>query len=99
MLNPLFSLKHIREILPVFYPDVNEASSSLSGMKLFFMGALQMCGEIALRAKDGPAVVNIMQWFGRAALELIGRGGLGHSFGPLNDEASTEYSAAIKEIT
>ena len=58
-----------------------------------------MCDAISLRIQDGPAVVDIMQWFGRTALELIGRGGLGHSFGPLDDERTTEYSAAIKEIS
>ena len=44
-------------------------------------------------------VIDIMRWFGRAALELIARGGLGHSFGPLDDDESTEYSAVTKEIT
>ena len=34
----------------------------------------------------------------RAALEYIGRGGLGESFGPLDDDRATDHSEAISRI-
>ena len=33
---------------------------------------------------------------GRAALELVGQGGLGHSFDPLESEMEDPYGKAIK---
>ena len=58
-----------------------------------------MVDGINKQIKDGPAVVELMKWFSRAALEYIARGGLGHSFGPLDDEISTAYSDAVKKIS
>ena len=39
-----------------------------------------------------------MRLFSRAALENIGRGVLGHSFGALEEEKSTVYSDAIRSL-
>lgn len=35
---------------------------------------------------------------GRTALELVGQGGLGHSFDPLTEETSDEYTEAVKAL-
>jgi hypothetical protein len=53
---------------------------------------------ITALVKDGPRVIDVMGWLSRAALEYIGRGGLGHSFGPLDDDNSTAYGDAIRKI-
>lgn len=57
-----------------------------------------MRDAIVAQVKEGPQVVNVMRWLSRAALEYIGRGGFGHSFGPLDDEKSTDYNNALKSI-
>ena len=57
-----------------------------------------MRDAIARQVKDGSQQVNIMGWFSRTAMELIGRGGLGHSFGPLEDEKSSEYNEIVASI-
>ena len=36
---------------------------------------------------------------GRTALELVGQGGLGHSFDPLTEDITDEYTEAVKEIS
>ena len=33
---------------------------------------------------------------GRTALELVGQGGLGHSFDPLVEDSKDEYTEAVK---
>ena len=48
--------------------------------------------------KDSPATVDVLSWFGRTALELIGQGGLGYSLDNLNTPARNEYGEAIKKF-
>ena len=38
----------------------------------------------------------MLGWMGRTALELIGQGGLGHSFDPLVEETKDKFSEAMK---
>ena len=48
----------------------------------------------------GKEYVDIMNWTSRAALEYVGRGGLGYNFDALDkDEQRNEYSEAIKTLT
>ena len=49
--------------------------------------------------KDGPATLDVAGWMGRAALELVGQGGLGHSFDPLIEDAQDEYTEAVKDFS
>ena len=48
--------------------------------------------------KDGPRELDILGWMGRTALELVGQGGLGHSFDPLIAESRDEYTEAVKAM-
>lgn len=40
----------------------------------------------------------MLHWMGRAALEMIGQAGLGHSFDPLVEDREDPYSQAVKGI-
>ena len=44
--------------------------------------------------------VDVVQWFGRAALEFIAQGGMGHSFDPLTpgSVAPNGIGKALKEL-
>lgn len=46
--------------------------------------------------KDGSATLDMVGWMGRTALELVGQGGLGHSFDPLIEDTQDEYTEAVK---
>ncbi|KZT02243.1 cytochrome P450 [Laetiporus sulphureus 93-53] len=81
MLKPLFSMRKMRDILPLIYPVAQD-----------------MRNGIAQQLKNGPEVIDLMRWFSRAALEYIGRGGLGHSFGPLDDKDASAYSDMISRL-
>ena len=48
--------------------------------------------------KDGPKELDVLAWMGRTALELIGQGGLGHSFDPLITDSQDDFAQAVKEL-
>lgn len=48
--------------------------------------------------QGGPRDVDILQWMGRTALELIGQGGLGYSFDPLTEEVVNPFGDALKSF-
>ena len=47
--------------------------------------------------QDGQRELDMLDWMGRAALEIIGQAGLGHSFDPLiSHTESDRYTKAAK---
>ena len=42
--------------------------------------------------------IDLMNWMGRAALELVGQGGLGYSFDPLVENVPNAYGDALKQL-
>ncbi|KAI1794332.1 cytochrome P450 [Ganoderma leucocontextum] len=46
--------------------------------------------------RDGPKEINLVNWMGRTALELIGQAGLGYSFDSLTEESLDTYGGALK---
>ncbi|KAI0037673.1 hypothetical protein FA95DRAFT_1414646 [Auriscalpium vulgare] len=83
MLNPVFSIKHMRHLIPLFQNLTAELR------------------DILLEKAESDALeVNMADWFGRLALELIAQGGLGHTFDTLKDEGKGgEFSRAVKEFS
>ncbi|KAJ8521037.1 hypothetical protein ONZ45_g2214 [Pleurotus djamor] len=82
MLNPVFSIGHMRQMVPTFYGVVNKLRDTL-----------------AERCAQGPKEMDMLKWMSRAALELISRSGLGHSFDPLeDDEVPHPYIVVMKKL-
>ncbi|KAI9065218.1 cytochrome P450 [Trametes sanguinea] len=80
MLNPVFSINHMRHMIPMFY-DVGH----------------KLRAAIEERVRTAPAEIDMLNWMGRTALELIGQAGLGHSFDPLKEDVTPDvYAEAIK---
>ncbi|KAI0059669.1 cytochrome P450 [Artomyces pyxidatus] len=56
--------------------------------------------ELVLRqlTADGPREIELLDWLGRLALELIAQGGLGYTFDSLNlDAGEHEFASALQE--
>ena len=52
-----------------------------------------------LNATNGQGgEVDLLNWMGRAALELVGQGGLGYSFDPLVENVHNDYGDALKQL-
>ncbi|KAI9440827.1 cytochrome P450 [Lactarius indigo] len=63
---------------------------------IFHRVARQLRGNLESIVSDGPQEVNVADWIGKFALELIGEAGLGYSFGTLEGR-NDEYRRALKE--
>ena len=50
-----------------------------------------------ISTEDGQDV-DILRWVSRAALELIGQGGLGYSFDPLVEDRKNEFGDALTRL-
>ncbi|KAK7676950.1 hypothetical protein QCA50_020068 [Cerrena zonata] len=84
MLNPVFSIKHMRSMTPLFY---RVAYNLRNGIK----------NHLSSSSQDS---VDILHWMHRTALELIGQGGLGYSFDPLNANTQhTDLTKAMKDLS
>ncbi|CCL99519.1 uncharacterized protein FIBRA_01537 [Fibroporia radiculosa] len=81
LLNPAFSINHMRYMLPIFYHVVHKLRVAIDR-----------------QVSDGPQEIDILNWMGRTALELIGQGGLGYSFDPLVEDVQNDYGDALKNL-
>ncbi|KAK7680834.1 hypothetical protein QCA50_016144 [Cerrena zonata] len=80
MLNPIFSAAHMRNMTPLFYSIARDLRNG-----------------IIKQVKESPGTdIDILTWFSRTALELIGQGGLGYSLDSLSSHAATPYGMAMK---
>ncbi|EIW57464.1 cytochrome P450 [Trametes versicolor FP-101664 SS1] len=89
-------LRHKRQrkmLNPVF------SAAHMRNMTPFFHEVVGKLREaIDNRVAAGAKEIDITGWMGRTALELVGQGGLGHSFDPLTEETSDEYTEAVKAL-
>ncbi|KAK7676944.1 hypothetical protein QCA50_020062 [Cerrena zonata] len=84
MLNPVFSINHMRHLTPIFYEVAHRLRDGIEN-------------QIKTPSKDG---VDMLRWMHRTALELVGQGGLGHSFDPLSEDVPyNDYAKAMKELS
>ncbi|KAH9949903.1 cytochrome P450 monooxygenase [Amylocystis lapponica] len=81
LLNPVFSVSHLRYMLPIFYRVVD-----------------QLRDAIGSQVSTGPQEVDVLNWMGRTALELVGQGGLGYSFDPLIEDKPNALGDALKAL-
>ncbi|KAF5342980.1 hypothetical protein D9758_013688 [Tetrapyrgos nigripes] len=83
-LNPVFSIAHMRDMLPVFYDVIHKLEQGLTSQ---------------LQNGNGPQEVEMLSWASRTAFELIGQAGLGYSFDTLVDEANAHpYTKVMKAV-
>lgn len=82
MLNPVFSIAHMRHMIPIFYSITHKLQDA-----------------IAMRVKNRQSEIDMLDWMGRTALELVGQAGLGWSFDPLvEDTVDNNLGTAVKSI-
>ncbi|EKM56480.1 uncharacterized protein PHACADRAFT_253633 [Phanerochaete carnosa HHB-10118-sp] len=82
LLNPVFSIAHMRRLTPVFNEVVNRLRTGI---------------KMQLKTSQNGEV-DVLNWMGRAALELIGQGGFGHSFDPLVEDVQNDFADAVKDF-
>ena len=45
-----------------------------------------------------PKDLDVLEWMGRTALELVGQGMMGYSFDPLVEEVHNDFAEAVKSF-
>ncbi|KAF9238638.1 cytochrome P450 [Melanogaster broomeanus] len=85
--------KQRRMLNPVF-----SASHLRHMVPIFREISITLRDTIAAQVKDGPQDINMLEWFTRTALELIGQSGLGHSFDTLKGPIANPYSKALNGL-
>ena len=63
-----------------------------------FLCGAQLRKAVATQLNGAAGEIDILIWMGRAALELIGQGGLGYSFDPLEVDMTDTYGHALKTL-
>ena len=100
MLNPAFNINHMREMIPIFYEVTHKVTTHLVRTSVFngrlTWEGLQLRSAIEGSLKNGPQEINLVNWMGRTALELVGQAGLGYSFDSLTEESMDTYGSALK---
>ncbi|KAI0631050.1 cytochrome P450 [Trametes polyzona] len=65
---------------------------------MFYSVVHRLVVAIDTRVSTTGTDIDMSSWMGRAALELIGQSGLGHSFDPLTEDVADAYSDAAKNF-
>ena len=60
--------------------------------------SVQLRNAITKELQDGEKELDMLNWVTRCALELVGRGGLGHSFDPLDRDWKNPFVTTLKSI-
>uniref|UniRef100_A0A8H8CGL0 Cytochrome P450 n=1 Tax=Psilocybe cubensis TaxID=181762 RepID=A0A8H8CGL0_PSICU len=83
--------KQRRMLTPAF------SVKNLRGMTPMFVSiARELEGAISAMVEKGPKEIDLTAWLSRVALEAIGRGGMGVSFGKMSEP--TTFSTATKQL-
>lgn len=100
MLNPVFSVKHLRSITTIFYSVVHRVCTYKQRCNArkpdLSPNLLQMSNGIETEVGNKVTTVDIMAWLSRAALELVGQGGLGVSMDTLGDPTPNPLADSVK---
>ncbi|KAH9858559.1 cytochrome P450 [Lenzites betulinus] len=88
MLNPVFSTKHLRNMIPLFYDIIHKTRDA-------------MVARVPVGAEKGSATrveLDMLSWMGRTTLEVLGQGALGYSFDPLVEDVPDEFAKTVKDF-
>nr|VWO98257.1 Putative tyrosine-protein kinase AmsA (EC (Amylovoran biosynthesis membrane-associated protein AmsA) [Ganoderma boninense] len=81
LLNPVFSVSHLRKMTHIFYNVAHKMRSAL---------ALRL-------PRDGDGkVLDVNEWMARTTLEMLGQAGLGYSFDNFEEDSIDPYGESIK---
>lgn len=82
-LSPAFNFRHIKALYPIFWSKSREMVNTIQ--------------KVELVAKSPNVVVEIGEWASRAALDIIGVGGMGQDFDSLADP-NTELNNTYRKV-
>ncbi|KAH9918750.1 cytochrome P450 [Epithele typhae] len=84
MLNPVFSTKHLRDMMPLFFAVVHKTCDAITS-------------RVEVAECSAPEI-DMLGWMGRTTLEVLGQAGLGYSFDPLTSDRPDAFANAVKDF-
>ncbi|KAM5544699.1 hypothetical protein V8D89_001597 [Ganoderma adspersum] len=85
MLNPVFSTKHLRGMVPLFYQVTGQTCDAI-------------IQRVHTSGRSNVAEIDMLSWMGRTTLEIIGQVGFGHTFDDFASDEPDEFRTAIKSF-
>ncbi|KAI0701721.1 cytochrome P450 [Earliella scabrosa] len=85
MLNPVFSTKHLRDMMPIFYQVIHKTRDAIKQ-------------RVETGGGKDAVELDVLSWMGRTTLEVLGQAGLGYSFDPLTEDRPDVFATAVKEF-
>ncbi|KAJ9655706.1 hypothetical protein H2198_005503 [Neophaeococcomyces mojaviensis] len=82
-LTPAFNFRHVKELYPIFWSKAREM--------------VQTIERVELTEKAPNVIVEVGEWASRAALDIIGVGGMGQDFNSLADP-NTELNSTYRKV-
>ncbi|KAH9940844.1 cytochrome P450 [Epithele typhae] len=67
-------------------------------LPIFYRITERLRDTLAEMTVDGPRTIDMLGWTTRAALEMVGQGGLGHSFDSLEADSTNAYAENMKSF-
>lgn len=98
MLNPAFSITHLRVMIPIFQTTVERVSQLNVLSVASLIRSAQLRDALEMRVSGVPQELDMAAWMGRTALELIGQGGLGYSFDKLVSDTKDSLAISLKSF-
>ncbi|BGP16891.1 hypothetical protein JCM10213_007336 [Rhodosporidiobolus nylandii] len=108
IMQPSFSAAHLRELVPLFFEQAHKLSDIWKDhLKKDYVEDAAWKDADAVAAykatrKSGEMVIDVLRWFNRVTLDIIGLAGFGYYFGALDQEENplakafgTMFSAKI----
>ncbi|KAJ3490087.1 hypothetical protein NLI96_g1671 [Meripilus lineatus] len=65
---------------------------------IFYEITHKLRGALIRQVENGSREIDVLGWMTRTALELVGQGGLGHSFDELDDDVPNPFAEALKSL-
>ncbi|PIL32248.1 cytochrome P450 [Ganoderma sinense ZZ0214-1] len=87
MLNPVFSTRHLRGMIPLFYSVTGQVCDAIAQRIRRHSGG-----------RGNTAEVDMLSWMGRTTLEIIGQVGFGSTFDDFTSDEPDEFRTAIKSF-
>ncbi|KAF9448806.1 cytochrome P450 [Macrolepiota fuliginosa MF-IS2] len=100
MLNPVFSINHMREMSERTRCRLCcKFSLMIGSVPLFYEVTERLRATLKTKLANGPQEIDALHWMTRTALELIGQSGMGYSFDNLSgDDDIHPYSVSVKKF-
>ncbi|KAH9821277.1 cytochrome P450 monooxygenase [Melampsora americana] len=99
MLGPTFYPSHIKQLVPIVYETAYLTGSYNSGLWLGLLQLRQKWTDLISASEKPYLVIDVMSWFSRSTLDIIGSAGFGYQFGALeSDEETSKLGKAFQRL-